>query len=135
MAACLIPKARPWRSGETSRASNRWVEGWETAFPSPPKTRHATSPHHEPAKTATAAIEHAPVRAESRIPLDDPILSTTRPETTEKRAEAAKNTATRSPSAPAPKPSSPRIWTARPPVRKGGSIPAVATATARSTGR
>jgi hypothetical protein len=131
----LTPKASPWRFCGTSRASKRWVAGCEIAFPKPPRTRQAQSHHHELASTETASSEAALATAAKRIPNEDPKRSTTRPETTEASAEAAKNTATANPRAPSPKPSSPRIWTASPPVRKPGSTPAVATATARSTAR
>ncbi|HEX6709078.1 MAG TPA: hypothetical protein VF068_02000 [Rubrobacter sp.] len=73
--------------------------------------------------------------ADSRIPRWAPILSTTRPMTTEASEAEAKNTATARPSAADPKSSSGRIWTTSPPVRNAGSTPAVATATASSTGR
>src|SRR5215212_5274198 len=109
--------------------------GWEIELPRPPITRQATSPHHEPASAETASNETALTAAARRIPRKDPTRSTRRPEATEASADTAKNTATASPRAPSPKPNSARIWTASPPVRKAGTTPAVATATARSTDR
>jgi hypothetical protein len=73
--------------------------------------------------------------AARRIPRCAPIRSTRRPMTTEASDEKAKKAATARPRAAAPKPSSPLICTASPPVRNAGSTPAVATATASRTGR
>jgi hypothetical protein len=73
--------------------------------------------------------------AARRIPRCAPIRSTRRPMIAEASDDVRKNIATATPSAAAPKSSSPRTCTASPPVRKAGSTPAVATATAIRTGR
>jgi hypothetical protein len=69
------------------------------------------------------------------MPRWDPILSTSRPITTDAVEAETKNSATANPRAADPKPISSLTWTASPPVRKAGSTVAVATATARMTAR
>jgi hypothetical protein len=135
MAACLIPNENPCLFAGTSRASERCVAGCATALARPPSTRHATSPAQDPAKRATPSSATAFPIAETRIARCAPILSTTRPMTTEASEAVTKKTATANPSAADPKSISERIWTASPPVRNAGSTPAVAMATASSTGR
>ena len=60
MAACLIPNDSPCRPAGTSRASERFAAGCETALASPPTTRQATSPVHDLASSATPKSEAAP---------------------------------------------------------------------------
>jgi hypothetical protein len=135
MAACLIPNEYPCLPGGTSRASDRCVAGCATALESPPNARQATSPHQDLARRATHTSETALPKAASRMPRWDPILSTSRPITTDAVEAETKNSATANPRAADPKPISALTWTASPPVRKAGNTPAVATATASKTGR
>jgi hypothetical protein len=68
MAACLTPNDSPCRPAGTSRASERFVAGCETAFASPPRTRQAISADQDLARRAMPRSEAALPEAARRIP-------------------------------------------------------------------
>ena len=79
MAACLMPKARPWRASGTWSAMNRLIAGCVTAFARPATARRASSTASDCASRPASRRQAALATTQARIERSAPSRSASRP--------------------------------------------------------